>query len=216
MSLGFCLCASAQSARSQESVEQKIERLDGQMSRVQAQLEKSEQELKEIQQQLSTLRSQAGLSGSEGAQDDTAISGAARQLAAAVNELREKQDVLESQAAAQEQAKVGSESRYSVTLSGMILFSGFVNTHTRSTAAPTPSIAFLPGPGATGALRLRDQTVLGIDASGPHIFGSRKSCQGSSHGFRRLGQPERKLHKRDWSLALKKSGTHAERIGSIH
>lgn len=168
------LCVSAQSATSQESVEQKIARLDGQMSRVQTQLEESESELKEIQQQLSALRSQAGLP-EKGAEDNTAISGA-KDLAAAVDELREKQDVLESQAAAQEQAKVGSESRYPVTLSGMILFNGFVNTHAVD-SAPTPAMAF-SGPGATGAT-LR-QTILGIDASGPHLFGA------SSHGDLRI------------------------------
>jgi hypothetical protein len=160
------LFVSPQSARSQESVAQKIERLDGQMSRVQAQLEQSENELKEIQQQLSALRGQAGLPG-KSAPDATATSGAAN-LAAAVDELREKQDVHESQIAAQEQTKVGSESRYPVTLSGMILFNGFVNTRAVD-AAPTPAIAF-SGSGATGAT-LR-QTVLGIDASGPHLFGA--------------------------------------------
>jgi hypothetical protein len=168
------LCVSAQSATSQESVEQKIERLDGQMSRVQAQLERSENELKEIQQQLSVLRGQAGLP-EKGAQDDTAISGA-KDLAAAVDELREKQDVLESQAAAQEQSKVGSESRYPLTLSGMVLFNGFVNTHAVD-VAPTPSMA-LSGHGATGAT-LR-QTVLGFDVSGPHLFGA------SSHADLRM------------------------------
>jgi DNA-binding FrmR family transcriptional regulator len=168
------LCAATPSARSQESVAQKIERLDGQMTRVQAQLEQSENELKEIQQQLSALRSQAGLPAKSVA-DDTAISGAAN-LAAAVDELREKQDVLESQAAAQEQSKVGSESRYPVTLSGMILFNGFVNTRAVD-VAPTPAMA-LPGPGATGAT-VR-QSVLGIDASGPHLFGA------SSHADLRI------------------------------
>jgi len=168
------LCVAPPSARTQESMAEKIERLDGQMSRVQAQLEQSENELKEIQQQLSALRGQAGLPG-KNSPDATATSGAAN-LAAAVDELREKQDVQESQVAALEQSKVGSESRYPVTLSGMILFNGFVNTHAVD-AAPTPAMAF-SGPGATGAT-LR-QTVLGIDARGPHFFGA------SSHGDVRI------------------------------
>lgn len=160
------LCCLPYTVRAQESVAEKIERLDGLMIRVQAQLEESQHELKDIQQQLSALRGQAGLPG-KNAPDATA-NPAATQLAAAVEELREKQDVQESQVAAQEQAKVGSESRYPVTLSGMVLFNGFVNTHGVD-AAPTPAIAF-SGPGTTGA-SLR-QSVLGIDASGPHLFGS--------------------------------------------
>jgi len=152
------------SARAQESVAEKIERLDGLMVRVQARLEQSEQELKDIQQQLSALRGQAGLPEKTAPDAEPAAS----QLAAAVEELREKQDMQESQVAAQEQAKVGSESRYPVTINGMILVNGFVNTHTVD-AASTPTIAY-SGPGTTGA-SLR-QTVLGVDASGPHVFGS--------------------------------------------
>jgi hypothetical protein len=160
------LCASHSSARAQESVAEKIERLDWQMSRVQAQLEQSESELREIQQQLSSLRGQAGLPGKPVSVDNA--SSGAESLVAAVNELREKQEVQESQIAAQEQSKVGSESRYPVMLSGMILFNGFVNTRAVD-AAPTPAIAF-SGPGATGAT-LR-QSILGIDAGGPHLFGA--------------------------------------------
>jgi hypothetical protein len=170
------------SARAQESVAEKIEQLDGLMILVQAQLEQSEHELKDIQQQLSALRGQAGLPGKNA--PDAAANPAATQLAAAVEELREKQDMQESQVAAQEQAKVGSESRYPVTLSGMILFNGFMNTHAVD-AAPAPTIA-LSGPGTTGA-SLR-QSVLGIDASGPHVFGSQ------SHADLRIdfdgGQPD--------------------------
>jgi hypothetical protein len=162
------------SARAQESVAEKIDRLDGLMIRVQAQLEQSEHELKDIQQQLSALRGQTELPSKSS--PDAAATPAATQLAAAVEEMREKQDMQESQVAAQEQAKVGSESHYPVTVSGMILFNGFVNTHTVD-AAPTPTIAF-SGPGTTGA-SLR-QTVLGIDASGPHLFGS------SSHADLRI------------------------------
>ncbi len=161
------LCASPLSAKAQESVAEKIERLDSQMIRVQAQLEQSERELKDLQQQLSAVRGQAGLALRSSPVEPYVP--AATQLAAAVEELREKQDVQESQLTAQEQTKVGSESKYPVTLSGMILINGFVNTHTVD-SAPTPAVAF-SGPGATGAT-LR-QSVLGIDASGPHLFGAR-------------------------------------------
>ena len=75
----------------------------------------------------------------------------------------------ESQLAAQEQTKVESASKYPVTLSGMILMSGFVNTHATD-SAPTPGVA-RSGSGASGAT-LR-QSVLGVDATGPHIFGAR-------------------------------------------
>ena len=71
--------------------------------------------------------------------------------------------------AAHEQAKVESASKYPVTLNGMILINGFVNTHAVDSVA-SPTVA-LTGPGATGAT-LR-QSIVGIDARGPHLFGAR-------------------------------------------
>jgi hypothetical protein len=92
----------------------------------------------------------------------------AAKLASAVEEIREKQDVEQTQLAVQEQAKVGSESRYPVTISGLILMNSFVNT--RAVDVPSsPSVAYY-GSGATGA-SLR-QSILGINATGPHIFGA--------------------------------------------
>ncbi len=150
----------------QESVAEKIELLDNAILRVQTQVDESQKELRELQQQLAALRQQAGLPV-----NNTPAASApadATQLAAAVEEIREKQDVQEATLAAHEQAKVESASKYPVTLNGMILINGFVNTHAVDTAS-TPSVA-LSGYGATGAT-LR-QSVIGIDARGPHLFGA--------------------------------------------
>jgi hypothetical protein len=151
----------------QEGVAEKMEQLDSAILRVQTQVDESQRQLRELQQQLAALRQQAGLP----AKNITAASASAdaTQLAAAVEEVREKQDVQEAALAAHEQAKVESASKYPVTLSGMILFNGFVNTRAVDTA-PTPTVA-LAGSGATGA-SLR-QSLIGIDARGPHVFGAR-------------------------------------------
>ena len=164
--LAIIVFTSPHPARAQETVSEKIDKLDAQMTQVQAQLEQSARELKDIQQQLSALRGQAEIPGKETIEGPSIAPAA--QLAAAVEELREKQDVQESQLAIQEQAKVGSESKYPVTVSGMILMNSFVNTRAVDTV-PTPAVA-LSGAGATG-ITLR-QSVVGIDASGPHLFGA--------------------------------------------
>jgi hypothetical protein len=75
----------------------------------------------------------------------------------------------DAQIATHDQTKVGSESKYPVKITGLILFNGFVNTSGVDIPA-TPTVAS-PGSGSTGA-SVR-QTVLGIDASGPHLFGAR-------------------------------------------
>ena len=161
------ICSLHLPAGAQETVTEKMDRLGDAMTRAQAQLEQSERELKDLQQQLSELRRQAGLPG-KGSPDEPANS-AATQLAAAVEELRDRQNMQESQLAVQEQTKVETESKYPVTLNGMILINSFVNTRkVDSASAPTAAFA---GPGTTGAT-LR-QSILGIDARGPHLFGAR-------------------------------------------
>jgi hypothetical protein len=73
--------------------------------------------------------------------------------------------------------KVESASKYPVKLSGLILFNSYWNSGSLD-IADLPSLAFRssPGPpsGSVGAT-LR-QTVLGIDATGPKIFGARTSA----------------------------------------
>lgn len=151
----------------QESVTEKMERLDSAILRVQTQVEESQRELRELQQQMATLRQQAGFPVKD-SPVVPALPDAAR-LAAAVEEIRERQDAQEAALAAHEQAKVESASKYPVTVNGMILINGFVNT--RAVDWPsTPTLA-LSGPGATGAT-LR-QSVIGIDARGPHLLGAR-------------------------------------------
>ena len=76
--------------------------------------------------------------------------------------------VQESQIATHEQTKVETESKYPLKVSGLLLFNGYVNTRQVDvSAAPTYA---MPGGGSTG-FSLR-QTVLGLDARGPHLFGA--------------------------------------------
>jgi hypothetical protein len=149
----------------QDDLSKRVQQLSEAMVRVQHQIEDSQRQLKDLQQQLAAIQREAG--NTQSAALSEADSSAA-QLTAAVDELRERQSVLESQAATQEQEKVESASKYPVKLSGMILMNGFVDT-AKVDSAPTPSAA-LGGAGTTGAT-VR-QTILGFDIRGPHLFGA--------------------------------------------
>jgi hypothetical protein len=153
---------------SQENVAQQVQQLTAAMARTQAQLEESQHELEEMRRQLATLQQQMARSGAENPPSPS-DSAAAAQLAAQVAALREQEAVQDSQIATQDQAKVESESKYPVKVSGLILLNGFVNTQ-KVDIASTPSIA-TGGSGSTGLSLL--QTVLGLDARGPHLFGAR-------------------------------------------
>ena len=150
----------------QEGLAQQVQQLTAAMSRTQARLEESQHELEEMRQQLAALQQRMGSSGAAPAASEPS---AAAQLAAKVDELKEQQEVQQSQIATQDQAKVESDSKYPVKVSGLILLNGFMNTQ-RVDMASTPTIA-IGGPGSTGLSVL--QTVLGLDARGPHLFGAR-------------------------------------------
>ena len=166
-------------ANAQDDLGNRVQQLTDAMNRVQAQMDESKRQLDEMRQQLDALRKQMGATDAAPVTAPTEAASAesdAAQLQAQVEELRERQSVQESQIAVQEQAKVESESKYPVKLTGLILMNGFVNTGMVDSAA-TPSLA-ISGGGSTGA-SVR-QTILGIDGRGPHLFGAR------SHGDLRI------------------------------
>ena len=158
-----------------ETTEEKVQRLTAAVAQAQAQMETYQKQLQDMQKQLLALQSQ--LAAEKGtvpvpsaAPQSTAASGTSASNASSntVEDIRERQAMQESQIAIHEQAKVETESKYPLKVSGLLLFNGYVNTRQVDvSAAPTYAIV---GGGSTG-LSLR-QTVLGLDARGPHFFGA--------------------------------------------
>jgi hypothetical protein len=162
------LCAAGSLARGQQATDEnlalKVQQLTEAMIQTQKRLEESQHEMEQMRAQLAALQEQMAQGRSAEAESSSAA-----QLSAAVEQIREQQSLEETQIATHEQAKVESESKYPLKLSGLVLLSSFVNT-AHSDNAVNPTIV-LEGPGATGA-SLR-QTVLGFDASGPHLLNAR-------------------------------------------
>jgi hypothetical protein len=163
--------APAQSA-GQQTVSQQIQQLTEAMARIQAQMDESERQLGMLRSQLEELKQQAVQHQPEAVPVQQAVespSEPASALTAAVQELREQETMTESEVATLEQDKVETESKYPVRITGMLLLNSFVNRGAVDVPT-TPSVA-LPGQGSAGA-SVR-QTVVGIDAEGPHLFGAR-------------------------------------------
>ena len=177
----ICLMASANTLRAQAAPQaglaQRIDMLTDAMTRAQAQLEQSQRELGDLRRQLAELRREMAISQEPGsaaqaamadppppAADETSTS-----IPKAIQDLRERQAIQESQIAIQEQTKVESTSKYPVRVTGMVLMSAFDNTSAVDTPA-TPSVV-VGGSGSAGAT-IR-QTTIGFDARGPHLFGAR-------------------------------------------
>lgn len=149
-----------------------IAKLNEAMARTQAQLEESQRELNDMQAEVATLRSMLEKSGGQEAKSEASDPSTAKTdsaaLQTAIHELRERQEMAETQIATHEQSKVESESKYPVKVTGLVLMNGFVNTRAVDSVA-TPSVA-LAGSGSSGAT-VR-QTIIGVDARGPHVLGA--------------------------------------------
>jgi len=163
----------------QASLTQRVVQLTDAMAHAQAQLERAQHDLEEMHQQLIQLQREmaanqsAALSTSAAAPDRTELpvvapADTSESTAGAIDNLRERQAMQESEIATQEQTKVESESKYPVKVTGMLLMNGFKNTSAVDAAA-NPSVA-IGGQGSAGAT-VR-QTILGFDARGPHLFGA--------------------------------------------
>jgi hypothetical protein len=161
----------AQSADEQD-LSEKVQKLSDALASTQSQLEQSQRDLEEVRKELRAVQQQLAQGGAN-AQASTAAEAAAaksaEELAAAVQDIRERQTLQESQIATHEQTKIESVSKFPVKVTGMLLMNGFVNTGGVDMAA-TPTVA-LGGSGSVGAT-VR-QTVLGFEARGPHMLGAR-------------------------------------------
>ena len=164
-------------AQTPANLPQQMQQLEDAISRTQAQLEQSQRDLNELRNQLSALQNQiAHAEGkpvpslpAQAAAESSSSQATAESMNAAIQDIRERQSMQESQIATHEQSKVATESKYPLRVTGLLLMNAFVNT--RAVDIPsTPTLA-IPGPGSTGAT-VR-QSILGLDADGPHLFGAR-------------------------------------------
>ena len=122
--------------------------------RVVERLERLEQQNKQLQSEVRALRDE--LSGRKTPELSTAP-------------LTERVDVLEQRSAEHEQAKLESEHKLPVQLSGMILFNAFVNGR-NAAGTQIPLVAGLtPDPSAVGGGTFR-QSLIGFKFQGPKIF----------------------------------------------
>jgi uncharacterized coiled-coil protein SlyX len=163
-----CICAArhAGAQTAPETPEQRLERLSAAVAQVQSQMSAYQTQLQELQKQIADLQAQMQSSAATAPGAPTALTAPA--TAADLEEMRERQAIAESQIATHEQSKVETESKYSLKLTGLLLFNTMVSTR-RVDNAVDPTYA-LDGAGTT-ALSLR-QTVLGFDAIGPHLLGA--------------------------------------------
>lgn len=171
----LCCQSAPGQAAAPETAEQRLDHLTVAVIEAQEQAEAYRKQLIDLRQQLSVLQLQ--MAAEKAASPPTPAPTAEAPLGNAggevasgspvtLDEIRERQAIEESQIATHDMSKVETESKYPLKVSGLLLLNAYVNTRQVDVSA-SPTYA-LPGSGSTG-LSLR-QTVLGLDARGPHLF----------------------------------------------
>lgn len=159
---------------SSAELQQQVDRLAAAVSIAQSKLLSSQQEIASLQAQIQDLQARLSVTQpvSYEKPHQRSTSESAGPLESEVERLREQQELQQSEIATQEQAKVETVSKFPLKLTGLILMNGFVNS-AGVDVIQSPTTASTGG-GATG-FSLR-QTVLGLDAHGPHILGASSSA----------------------------------------
>jgi regulator of replication initiation timing len=153
-------------------MEQRMDQLMNALDSMRHQLDQSQHEMEQMRAELQELRAQLAESH---AGEEPAPAAAA--LQASVQQLQEQTDVLHAEVKQHDQTKLESVSKYPVRISGMLLFTSFLNSgNVDNIDLPIiaePRYANQPV-GSLGATAR--QTILGIEATGPSLWGARSSA----------------------------------------
>ena len=158
----------ANTSASMDAMKLQVEHLSTAVAHEELALEASQREIQELHTQIVELQTKLAAANLVPTKtpDEEAQTGLAR-LQTEVDKLREQEDLHQSEIAVHDQTKIESASKFPVKLTGLILMNAFVNT-SGVDVIQSPTLA--TGGGGTTGLSLR-QTVLGVDARGPHMFG---------------------------------------------
>lgn len=170
------MLAGAQQAAPQNprnaDLERHIDMLSDKIDSMRQQLEQSQQAMDAMRTEIESLRSQLA-EKNESQQAEASASS----LRADVLQLQEKSDVLESEVRQHDQTKIESLSKYPVRLSGTLLFTSIASSGaTDNLDLPLVANAEQPDSPSGNLTATARQSILGIDASGPHLWGASSSA----------------------------------------
>ncbi|HEY5329626.1 MAG TPA: hypothetical protein VIJ79_07060 [Acidobacteriaceae bacterium] len=152
--------------------QEKLQQLSADLAAAQQRLQDSQKEIQRLQDELAALQAQFPATKSTPASPSVAAAPSTPESTA------EKVEILQAEVKQHEQSKVESVSKYPARLTGLLLFNSFVDSGNVDNI-DLPSIASPPAAGVgtltTGA-SVR-QTILGVQVTGPHLFGAQSSAE---------------------------------------
>jgi hypothetical protein len=144
------------------------------LSETRRQLDASHEQIEELRHELGVISAQLPMTTSQ-----TNVDGSnqtAADLKNAVTQLQENDGILQAQVKQLDQTKVESVSKYPVKISGLILFTSLLNNGSVDDVyLPTlavPRTTYMSSHSLTATMR---QSVFGLDAKGPHLWGAQTS-----------------------------------------
>jgi hypothetical protein len=162
--------SSADPVPTPQQLQENMQKLSAELAAAQERLRQSQMEIQRLQQEMVTMQGQ--LARATGG----TVPSAEPVPAVTAQDTEEKIDVLQAEVKQLAQAKVESASKYPVRVTGLILFNSLVvkgnvdNLDTPSTASPST-----PGVSNSSASASVRQSILGVQATGPHLFGAKSS-----------------------------------------
>jgi len=155
-------------------LEQRLDQVLAALNGMQHQLDDSKKQIDQLQGELQGVRAQLAAASAE---TPAGTAEAASELQRSVQQLQNQDEVLQAEVKQHDQTKVESASKFPVKISGLVLFSSFLNDGAVDNI-DLPILA-LPRDATTahGSLAATfRQTILGLEARGPTLWGARSSA----------------------------------------
>lgn len=158
-------------------LEHHVDEMAARIESMRQELVDSRNELRAMRAELQELRREVGEknAGENAAAADT--------LRASVEQLREDSEIMQAEIKQHDQTKVETASKFPVRISGSVLFTSVLNSGTTDNIdVPIVALASQPNAPQGSLSATARQTILGLDASGPH-FGKAHSSAAVSVDF---------------------------------
>jgi len=182
--LAFLLCsagamgqdAAAQPAAATASgdpdLSRHLDELTGKLDSMRRQLMESQNEMDELRNELHSLREQLA----ERTQAETAARDAGA-LRSSVTEIREETELLQAQVKQHDQTKVETASKFPVRINGALLVTSIFNSgNADDFNLPIVALPKLQNNPQGSLSESASQSMLGLDASGPHLWAGKSSA----------------------------------------
>lgn len=167
-----------------EEIERRLNDVTSALNQTQKALQQSLIEIQELRGELDALKLKSGTAEMLGNTapaktiQEKNVASTPASSGGDLEALREQQDAQQAEIAQHDQTKVESTSKYALRINGLVLFNAFSNVGVVDDA-DLPSIALPRHAGAShGSLGATvRQTLLGFEASGPHLWNARSSAR---------------------------------------